>query len=149
MDLNPAIRIIKQYEGLRLAAYRPPEGTENGYAIGYGYTRPWVTKYCIISEAWADELLHGQLRLILGELQPVLPGGLNSNQLSAVVSLAYNIGAGAFKTSTLLKKLKAGDFVAAGVEFSRWTKANGEELPGLVKRRAAERLLFETPMVKQ
>jgi len=145
LDLKPAIKIIKQYEGLRLAAYVPPEGAQNGYAIGYGYTRPWVTKLCLISEEWADQLLKEHLESITKDITSLVPSSLNNNQLCAVMSLVYNIGVGAFKDSTLRRKLLANDFLAAAIEFGKWTKSRGEELPGLVKRGAAERQLFERP----
>jgi len=72
---------------------------------------------------------------------PVLQG--KTNQLAAAVSLAYNIGAGAYCKSTAAKKFNAGDFAGACAEFSRWTLAGGKQLPGLVKRRAEERALCE------
>ena len=59
----------------------------------------------------------------------------------ALVSFTYNIGGQAFCSSTLVRKLNAGDTVGACNELSRWTRAKGIELPGLVKRRAAERAM--------
>lgn len=65
-------------------------------------------------------------------------------QYDALVSFTFNVGGGALHTSTLLKKLNAGDCWGAGAELPRWNKARGRVLPGLVKRRAAERVMFET-----
>ena len=67
---------------------------------------------------------------------------LSQNQFDALVSLTYNIGSGAFKTSTLLKKLNAKDYSGAADQFLAWKKADGKVLPGLVRRREAERSLF-------
>jgi len=64
------------------------------------------------------------------------------NQLGAMVSLAYNIGVGAFAKSTLLKKHIAGNYAGAAMEFGKWKFAGREVLPGLVKRRAAEAALY-------
>jgi GH24 family phage-related lysozyme (muramidase) len=67
---------------------------------------------------------------------------LNSNQFSALVSFSFNVGTGNLQTSTLLKKLNALDYTGAADEFLKWAKAKGQELPGLVRRRKAERDLF-------
>jgi len=65
-------------------------------------------------------------------------------QYDALVSFTFNVGARNLRTSTLLRKLNAGDCWGAGAEFPRWNLAKGQKLPGLVKRRAAERQMFET-----
>ncbi|KRJ17880.1 lysozyme [Acinetobacter pittii] len=67
---------------------------------------------------------------------------LTQNQFDALVSLTYNIGSGAFNNSTLLKKLNKGDYQGAADQFLAWKKAGGKVLPGLVRRREAERALF-------
>ena len=67
---------------------------------------------------------------------------LNENQFGALVSFTFNLGIGNLRSSTLLTKLNTGDFSGAANEFPRWVKANGQTLPGLVKRRGAERDLF-------
>ena len=64
------------------------------------------------------------------------------HQFDALVSFAYNCGIGNLRSSTLLRKLNAGDFPGAALEFHRWNRANGRVLAGLVRRRAAEALLF-------
>ena len=68
---------------------------------------------------------------------------INQNQFDALVSLAYNIGTGAFKESTLLKKLNLGDYKAAAAQFAVWNRGGGKVMQGLVNRRAVERKLFE------
>lgn len=67
---------------------------------------------------------------------------LNDSQFSALVSFVFNVGIGNFKSSTLLKKLKGGDYLGAAEEFPKWRRSNGKILRGLVLRRAAERDLF-------
>ena len=67
---------------------------------------------------------------------------LNQGQFDALVSFAYNVGAGNLKSSTLLKKLNAGDYAGAANEFANWTKAGGKVLSGLQRRRAAEAAMF-------
>jgi lysozyme len=68
---------------------------------------------------------------------------LTPNQLAASVSFAFNIGVNKFCASTMAQKFNAGDMKGACAELSRWTKAGGRELPGLVKRRAIERDMCE------
>jgi lysozyme len=67
---------------------------------------------------------------------------LTQNQFDALVSLSYNIGVGAFKKSTLLKKLNSGDYKGAANQFDVWVNAGGKRLAGLVRRRAIEKKLF-------
>lgn len=68
---------------------------------------------------------------------------LTAPQMAALVLLSDNIGNDAFRKSTLLRKLNAGDYAGAAKEFDRWVRGGGRVLPGLVKRRAEERRLFE------
>lgn len=70
---------------------------------------------------------------------------LTANQRAALQSFIFNVGAEAFRTSTLLRKLNAGDYAGAAKQFDRWILADGVKVQGLVNRRAAERELFETP----
>jgi lysozyme len=67
---------------------------------------------------------------------------LTANQRAAITSLVYNIGVGRFASSTLLRRLNAGDYVGAAAEFDRWIYSGGKVTPGLVTRRASERQLF-------
>ena len=67
---------------------------------------------------------------------------MNQNQFDALVSLAYNIGTGAFNKSTLVKKLNAGDIRGAADQFDVWINAGGKRMQGLVNRRAREKALY-------
>ena len=68
---------------------------------------------------------------------------MTEGQKAAFLSFAFNVGNGAFCSSTLARKANAGDMPGACAELSRWTWAGGKQLPGLVNRRAAERQLCE------
>ena len=70
---------------------------------------------------------------------------LGSNQFSALVCFSYNVGLGTFSKSTMLRKLNDGDYRGAAAEFDRWVKGGGRTLPGLVRRRNAEKTLFLKP----
>jgi lysozyme len=141
--------LIEKWESLKLDAYIDPVGIPT---IGWGTIRyPNGQKVKMgdkISQAEAEAFLKFEIDDIVGDLSPSLTGvNLNQNQFDAVVSLCYNIGVGGFQNSTVLKKLKAGDFPAASKAFDLWNKgtANGVKvvLQGLVNRRKDERALFE------
>lgn len=131
--------IIKQSEGLRLEAYLCPADV---WTIGYGHTGKDVVEGMKITGGEAEKLLEGDLEKFEKDILKMVKVGLTQNQFDALVSFTYNVGGGALKTSTLLKKLNAGDYMGAADEFLKWTKAGGKELPGLVKRRRTERALF-------
>lgn len=133
---------IMESEGCRLDAYPDPGSGGTPWTIGVGHTggvRPGDR--CTMEEAmawlradvaWAEEAVSGQVRVPLSQ-----------RQFDALVSFVFNVGAGQFGSSTLLRLLNQGDHAGAAAQFERWTRAAGRVLPGLVKRRAAERAMFE------
>ncbi|MEN6534626.1 MAG: lysozyme [Bryobacteraceae bacterium] len=137
---NPAVELIKQFEGLKLDAYNCPAGV---LTIGYGHTGTDVVCGMKITAEEADRLLRNDLRHFEKRVQQLVTVPLTQGQFDALVSFAFNVGLGALERSTLLRKLNAEDYRGAAEEFGRWTKAAGKELPGLVRRRRAERQLFE------
>jgi len=124
-------------EGLRLEAYRCPAGK---WTIGYGHTGD-VQQHHRITRHQAEEIFEYDLSRFEEGVAKLAPKATGP-QLSACVSLAYNIGLSRFEKSTLLKELNAGRVANAAAEFMKWTHAAGKVMPGLVKRRAAERALF-------
>ena len=142
-QINAAgLELIKRFEGLRLSAYKCPAGV---WTIGYGSTGPHVRPGMTITPREATELLQADLLKFERAVAALVTVTINENQFSALVSFAFNVGEGALARSTLLKHLNAGRIAMAAQEFLRWTKAGGVELPGLVRRRQAERDLFSTP----
>ena len=137
------VNLIKSFEGCSLKAYKCPAGV---WTIGWGTTEPinGVKPHegMIITQQQADELLIKNLKAYENAVNKYVTYPINQNQFDALVSFAYNCGNGALKTSTLLKKLNAGDVHGAANEFLRWNKANGKVLNGLTRRREAERKLF-------
>lgn len=93
----------------------------------------------------AEALLRADLLDTCRDVQTMIAQPVADNQYAALVSFAYNCGAGNLKKSTLLRLVNAGDFSGAAAEFGKWNKAGGKELPGLTRRRAAEAALFNTP----
>lgn len=137
------LRVIKHFEGLRTTAYRDPVGI---WTIGYGHTSmagpPPVVPGMVITPAEAEAILQQDLDIFENGVTNALTTATNSDQFSAMVSFAYNVGLTAFRNSTLLRKHNARDFAGAADEFLRWVYAEGQVLPGLVRRRQAERALY-------
>jgi lysozyme len=98
------------------------------------------------TQAQADQRKSEDLALFCDAVSKLLKVEVNDNQFAALVSFAYNAGAGNLKNSTLLRLVNQSNFTKAADEFLKWTKAQGKELPGLVRRREAERRLFLTPV---
>lgn len=134
-----AADIIKRFEGCKLTAYRCPADV---WTIGYGSTRN-VKEGMVISEAEAFARLMMDMQEAGDVVETYAKVPLNDNQFAALVSFVFNVGARAFRRSTMLKRLNSGQYLIAAERFTRWNKAGGQVLPGLVKRRAAERALFE------
>lgn len=137
------LRIIKHFEGLELTAYRDPVGI---WTIGYGHTSeagpPTVYQGLRITAAEAEEILRRDLGIFERGVQNAVLVPLNGNQFSALVSFAFNVGVGALERSTLLAVLNERDYAGAADQLLRWVTDGVRPLPGLVRRRDAERALF-------
>ena len=133
------LALIRQFEGLRLSAYRCPAGIPT---IGYGSTTGVQMGQTITAER-AEELLREDVRQFEAAVSRLVKVPLNQGQFDSLTSFAFNLGAKSLEQSTLLRLLNAGDYSGAAAQFDRWVYASGKKLSGLVKRRAAERALFE------
>ncbi len=144
MKTNQAgIDLIKSFESLQLVGYLPTP--DDVPTIGYGHTGPEVRIGQRITEEEAEDLLRNDLEKFEDGVTNFLDSAATSeNQFAAMVSLAFNIGLGNFKTSTVLRSHKAGDFAKAEAAFAMWNKQKGKVLKGLVRRREAEAELYAT-----
>lgn len=140
MHINDeGLALLMRFEGFSATPYRCPAGV---WTIGYGHTRgvsaasPRITRQQALSLLEEDASVSEQAVLRYVETP------LSENPFSALVCFVFNIGAGAFARSTLLKRVNEKNFPAAAEEFPRWNVSNGQKLPGLTQRRAAERALF-------
>lgn len=134
------IELIKRHEGLRLAAYLCPAGVPT---IGYGHTKG-VRFGQVITEAEAEQFLIEDLKTSEQEIDSHNLQ-LNQNQFDALVSFVFNVGAGNFRSSTLLRRVRFNpDDRDIENQFKRWVYANGRVLPGLIKRRNDESKLYFT-----
>ena len=129
---------IKKFESCRLTAYQDTAGV---WTIGYGHTGS-VYARMQISQEQAGDLLKADLKRFEAAVNRYVTGALTQGRFDALVSFTFNVGEGALKKSTLLKKMNAGDMDGAAREFDRWIYAGGKVLNGLVKRRAAEKAMF-------
>lgn len=139
------LNLIKGYEGLRMSAHYAPS---EQWTVGYGHTST-ARHGMSVTEGDAERLLREDVAPIETLLADTVRAPLNQNEHDALVSLIFNIGEDNWRNSTVLRKLNAGDKLAAAQAFELWTKArvNGElvALDGLVRRRAAEKSLFLMP----
>lgn len=140
--LEMAMDLAKQFEGCELHAYPDPVRGWLIPTIGYGATGYGISKDSVWTQEQADADLAQRMRTIGAKIDGLVSGVLNDEPKAALCDFAYNAGLTALSTSTLLRKLNAGDVQGAADEFPRWTRAGSVTLPGLVKRRAAERALF-------
>ena len=137
------IEALKEHEGCVLHSYLD---TGDVWTIGYGTTKikdipvtrgmsctnEQATQWLYADVAWAQEAVNNLVKVPLAQ-----------HQFDALVSFVYNIGASAFKDSTMLRLLNQGDYAGAAKQFDRWNKDNGRVIPGLVARRKVERSMFE------
>lgn len=140
---NKGVDLICEFEGKRLVAYDDGVGI---WTIGFGTikypngVRVKKGDTCTLDQA--KEYMRHDLIEFEYTVNSSVKVPLNHNQFDALVSLAYNIGSNAFKSSTLVKKLNTGDYQGAADQFNVWVNAGGKRMQGLVNRRDREKLLF-------
>lgn len=142
-------RLIKQFEGCRLKAYQDGGGV---WTIGFGHTGPEVVDGLVWTPEEADAAFLADVQEAVDGVTRLVTVPLTQNEFDALVSFAFNVGldedadtkAEGLGDSTLLRKLNDSDYDGAAAEFLRWNKDNGSVVPGLARRRLAEKTLFET-----
>jgi lysozyme len=146
MNLEIAAELCRRFEGYRAKPYLCPAGVAT---IGYGSTYYADKRKVTLDDAPMDEATARALLMV--ELEHTyLPGVLRNcpilaadeRRCNAVVDFAYNLGIGRLQTSTLKRKINAQDWAGAQEQIMLWTRGGGKVLPGLVKRRLAEKLLL-------
>jgi len=151
MTINAAgLALIKSFEAFRADAYLDPVGVPT---IGYGTTSNAGIGVTVrlgmrITEAQAQAYLAAALDKFAAHIGPKITAPINENEWAAFLSLAYNIGPGAFGKSSALRKFNEGDKEGAANAILLWNKAGGKVLKGLIRRREAERALFLTVPTK-
>lgn len=138
---NKGRNFIKGFEDLRLVAYPDPGTGGKPWTIGWGHTKG-VKQGDRITQEQAEKFLLDDLAVFELTVNSAIKRPMTQNQFDAMVSLAFNIGGPAFAQSTLASKFNAGDVQGTADQFPRWKFSDGKVMPGLVKRRAAEREMF-------
>jgi GH24 family phage-related lysozyme (muramidase) len=148
--------LIARHEGVVLGCYNDPAGHATigvGHLLHHGkctptdYGRYGSRANPKMTREQAFQLLKLDVTRFEAAVERLVTVPLNQNEFDALVSFTFNVGAGAFEDSTLLRLLNQGRRRDAAAQFGRWVRGGGQVLPGLVTRREAEKQLFLTPAV--
>lgn len=134
--------LIKSFEGLELRVYPDPATGGAPYTAGYGHTGSDVKPGVTVTQAMADAWFDKDVQKFEDGVSALLTVPTTQAQFDAMVSLAYNIGLGNFRSSTLLKKHNAKCWSCAAGQFLVWNRAAGKVMDGLTRRRNAERAMY-------
>jgi lysozyme len=141
-ELNKtSLSLIESFEGLKLTAYQDSVGV---WTIGWGHTKG-VKRGQKITREEAEEFLREDLAEAAHGVEKAIKVDIGDNEFGACVSLAFNIGVGAFAGSSIVRYINRNQFDRAADAFLNWNHAGGEVVKGLTRRRQAERKLFLTP----
>lgn len=148
------IDLIKSFEGLKFNAYHGEADPPKIFTIGYGtikYPPDYMGGKLValsdpaITQAQAETFLLHDVQTKANLVDPFIRDDLSENQFAALISFAYNLGEGALRYSTLLKKVNADPKdTNIRIEFEKWVHANGKVVAGLVRRRKEEADLYFT-----
>ena len=133
------IELLKHFEGCELKAYQDSVGV---WTIGYGHTKG-IYEGLEITQLEAEKMLQDELPEYEGYITDKVVPMLQQHEYDALVCWVYNLGPTNLSSSTLLKRLNAGEFDDVPFQMKRWDKAGGQPLLGLTRRRNAEALLFK------
>ena len=133
------IELLQHFEGCELKAYQDSVGV---WTIGYGHTKG-IYEGLEITQSEAEKMLIDELPEYEGYITDKVGPMLQQHEFDALVCWVYNLGPTNLSSSTMLKKLNAGEFKEVPFQMKRWDKAGGKTLLGLTRRRNAEALLFK------
>lgn len=139
--LGIAAPLVQHFEGTVDHTYRDPIGIKTACT---GHVDATLQMGQTFTPEQCGEMLGADLSIAAHGVQDCIKVETSVNELAAYTSFAFNVGVTAFCDSTAARKLNAGDHRGACAELSKWTLAGGKSLPGLVRRRAAERSLCES-----
>lgn len=142
--LTLCLPLTKASESCQLETYPDPATGGEPWTIGWGATGPSIVPGVKWTQQQADGDLASRLGVIGRQIDSYVLVLLTPQQKAALADFIYNVGAGSFWSSTLLRKLNANDFAGAAEQFLVWNMANGKVMAGLVTRRTRERSLFLT-----
>ncbi|EAS9109415.1 lysozyme [Salmonella enterica] len=134
-----AAAMLGGHDGLEGRRYEPYRDVVGVITVCDGHTGKDIVPGKHYTDEECDALLNQDLAQVAARIDPLIKASIPNSERAALYSFAYNVGAGAFARSTLLKKLNAGDQAGACNELKRWTYAGGKQWKGLVTRREIER----------
>ncbi|MDD9341292.1 MAG: lysozyme [Providencia heimbachae] len=129
------VAMLSFFEGVEYKPYKDVVGVTT---VCFGHTGADIIPTKTYSESECLALLEKDLSKVRKGVDPLVKVDIDDNTRAAIYSFAYNVGAGAFARSTMLKKLNIGDIAGACNELKRWTYAGGKEWKGLITRREIE-----------
>ena len=133
------LELIKKFEGCETSAYQDSVGV---WTIGFGHTKDVEEgQTCSIEDA--ESMLADEMDEYEGYINDMVRVDLQQHEFDSLVAWVYNLGPTNLGESTMLKVLNGGQFDRVPNEMNRWTRAGGEILEGLVRRRQAESLMFQ------
>lgn len=138
MSERRGLPVLKEFEGCKLHAYHDSVGV---CTIGWGETKD-VHPGMVWTQKQADDQLNKRYDEFEAGVLKLLHVKVDENELGALTCFAYNVGLGNFAKSSVLRQLNAGNEDEAADALLQWNKAGGHVLPGLTRRRKAERDLF-------
>jgi lysozyme len=133
------LALTEQFEGCRLTAYQDSAGL---WTIGYGHRSALVRPGMVWTQAQAEEALAEDINWANNVVNSLVHASLTQSEHDALVDFVFNIGAGNFAKSEMLKALNEKNMVLAAIQFERWDMAGGKVIAGLLRRRDAEERMF-------
>lgn len=137
---SQAIALIREFEGCKLYRYPDSAGLPT---IGIGHLIRPGESYNVITQEQAEDLLKADMQQAVRSVLRLITRPLTDNQYAALLSFTFNIGGGALERSSLRMKCNRGEEETVPAEFMKWVWAGGKKVPGLMRRRRAEALLFQ------
>jgi lysozyme len=135
------LQLTESFEACKLTAYQDVKGI---WTIGWGHTGPDVHPGLTITQEQAEQLLAKDVNWANNVVNGLVHASLTQGEHDALVDFVFNVGAGNFAHSTMLKELNGGNMVMAALEFEKWDMAGGKVVAGLLRRREAEHQMFTT-----
>lgn len=134
--LTIAATMIPTLEGVEYNPYKDVAGI---WTVCYGHTGKDIMLGKTYTEMECRALLDKDLRTTAAQIDPYIKKPIPDETRAALYSFAYNVGAGNFRTSTLLTRINAGDTAGACDQLRRWVYAGKQKWKGLMNRREIER----------
>jgi len=129
------LQLTEHFEGCKLIGYLDVKGIPTN---GFGHTGPDVYESQVITQEQANAWLLQDVQNAVNHVNSLVSVPLTQDEFNALIDFAFNCGCEAFAGSTMLRLLNAGDYKNSALEFTKWDKAGGRIVAGLLRRRISE-----------